>query len=458
MKIAVIGTGYVGLVTGTCLSQKGHRVTCVDIDEEKVKRMQAGQMPIYEPGLEALFKDSLKSGHIRITTDLAVGIKDATVIFFALPTPPGADGSADLSAILHVADQLGTLLDHYTVIIDKSTVPVGTGGLVYERISAKTNQEFDVVSNPEFLREGLAVGDFMHPNRVVIGSSSGHARQVMRDLYKDFVEQDDQLVFMDIRSAEMTKYAANSFLAMKITFMNEVANLCEQVGANIDAIRLGIGPDHRIGKQFLRAGIGYGGSCFPKDVQALQRTAQQSGYDFKLLDSIIEANTLQKQILFEKVSDHYGKDLAGKHFALWGLAFKPDTDDIREAPSLGIIKNLLKRGATIAAYDPKAAANVHKYFGNEPNLSFVLSPYAALEDADALLVLTEWEEFRDPDFDLVKKALRTPTVFDGRNMYDPVKMQKCGFDYKSIGRPIIPLLHPKQTGRKAGKNRENVIA
>lgn len=439
MKIAVVGTGYVGLVTGTCLAQKGHTVTCVDIDEAKVTRMQAGQTPIYEPELDALFKGAIKSGHLHFTTDLAAGVKDATIIFLALPTPPGADGSADLSAILQVADHLGPLLDHYTVIVDKSTVPTGTGELVQERIRVNTSQDVDVVANPEFLREGLAVHDFMYPDRIVVGCSSKRAQKVMRELYKDFVQQDEQLIFMDIRSAEMTKYAANSFLAMKVTFMNEIANLCEQVGANIDSIRLGIGSDHRIGKHFLRAGMGYGGSCFPKDVQALQRTAEQSGYDFKLLNSIIEANRLQRQVLFEKIADHYEGNLAGKHFAVWGLAFKPGTDDVREAPSLDIIKTLLKQGATIAAYDPKATTNVHKHLGHEVNLSFVLSPHSALEDADALLVLTEWDEFKNPDFDLIKKTLKTPTVFDGRNMYDPALMQASGFDYKSIGRPTTSL-------------------
>ena len=435
MKIAVIGTGYVGLVTGTCLAQKGHTVTCVDIDLEKVKKMQTGQIPIYEPGLQELFKSALFADRIRITTDLATGIQEAAVIFLALPTPQGADGSADLSAVLKVAGQLGPLLEDYTVIVDKSTVPVGTGEEVRDRIAPQATQAFDVVSNPEFLREGLAVHDFMHPDRIVIGTRSERAQMVMTEIYRDFIDTNDQLVFMDIRSAEMTKYAANSFLAMKVSFMNEIANLSERLGANVDSVRLGIGPDQRIGKRFLNAGIGYGGSCFPKDVQALQRTAEKVGYDFKLLNGIIEVNKHQKRRLFEKVMDYYQGDIEGKNFAIWGLAFKPDTDDVREAPSLSIIKRLLEQGATVSAYDPEAIENVKKQFGEEPNLSFSTSAYAALRSADALLVLTEWQEFMHPDYTMMKESLNAPVVFDGRNLYSLKKMSDRGFEYFSIGRP-----------------------
>lgn len=434
MKIAVIGTGYVGLVTGTCLSYVGHQVTCVDIDEAKVARMQKGQIPIYEPGLEDMFKHVLENGHLSITTNLEEGITDAEAIFLALPTPPGADGSADLTAVLKVSDQLGLLLKQYVVIIDKSTVPVGTGERVRDRIAKNAKVDFDVVSNPEFLREGVAVEDFMHPDRIVIGAENAKAREVMERVYESFIDRPEQIVHMDIRSAEMTKYAANSFLAMKVSFMNEIANLCERVGANVDYIRQGIGPDQRIGRKFLNAGIGYGGSCFPKDVQALQRTAKQYDYDFRLLNSIIDVNSDQKKRLFDKVLAYYDNDIAGKHFAMWGLAFKPDTDDIREAPSLELINKLFDAGATVTAYDPEAIENVKKYFGEREGITYSESAQDALKDADALLIVTEWDEFRAPDFEAMQNQLKVPVIFDGRNLYSIKYMQESKFYYSSIGR------------------------
>jgi len=437
MNIAVVGTGYVGLVTGVCLAHAGHTVTCVDIDEAKVAKMQAGQVPIYEPGLAEIFAEVLKQQRLRLTTSLAEGVSEAEAVFLALPTPPGADGSADLSAVLSVADQLGPLLNRYTVVVNKSTVPVGTGKQVAARVAAGTRQAFDVVSNPEFLREGLAVQDFLHPDRIVVGAAGDKAAAVMKQIYEPFIEEPEQLVFMDVRSAEMTKYAANSFLAMKVSFMNEIANMCELLGANVDAVRLGIGPDPRIGRQFLRAGIGYGGSCFPKDVQALQHTAQTTGYDFKLLQSLITVNELQQQRLVQKLLEYYKGDVSGRHFAVWGLAFKPDTDDIREAPALDIISGLLEKGATVTAYDPEATENAKRYFGGQEGLSFAGSSYEALEGADALLLVTEWEEFRAPDLAAVKAALKAPTVFDGRNIYDLGDMKQAGFYYESIGRPVV---------------------
>ena len=442
MNIAVVGTGYVGLVTGTCLAQVGHNVTCVDIDKAKVERMRSGRIPIYEPGLEEIFTDVLNAGRLHITTELKEGIEKAEVVFLALPTPPGADGAADLSAVLHVAGQLGPLLKRYTVIVDKSTVPVGTGEQVAARVAKGAAQEFDVVSNPEFLREGVAVDDCMHPDRIVVGTSSDRALKVMRQVYEGLIERPEQLVCMDVRSAEMTKYAANSFLAMKVSFMNEMANLCELVGADVDAIKFGIGPDTRIGSKFLNAGIGYGGSCFPKDVQALQRTAQQYGYDFRLLNSIIDINTDQKRKLFDKLLAYYDNTLSGKHFAMWGLAFKPDTDDIREAPSLELIEKLLSAGATVTAYDPEAADNIRRYFADRKGLVVSNTAQDALEGADALLIVTEWQEFREPDFTAMRDAMKAPVIFDGRNIYSLDRMQQTGFYYSSIGRPTINATRP----------------
>ena len=436
MKIAVVGTGYVGLVSGVCLSSVGHEVVCVDIDEAKVNCLRRGEVPIYEPGLEELLDSSLKAGRLQFTTELSTAVTHAQVLFLALPTPPGADGSADLSAVLKVADQLGKLIEDYTVVVDKSTVPVGTAEQVAERLQAGGASAFDVVSNPEFLREGLAVQDFMHPDRIVIGTSSDRARQTMTELYESFVDEPAQLVCMDVRSAEMTKYAANSFLALKVSFMNEIANVCEKVGADVEAVRLGIGPDQRIGHRFLLAGIGFGGSCFPKDVQALKFTAQANGYQSPLLEGILAVNTAQKKRLVQKLREYFNDDITGKHIGLWGLAFKPDTDDIREAPALDIIADLLAAGATVSAYDPEAATNVRKVLGDQPGLSFADTALKAANGADALLIATEWEEFRAPDFTALKAAMKQPVVFDGRNIYQPQHMRALGFYYAGIGRPV----------------------
>ncbi len=437
MKITVVGTGYVGLVTGTCFAETGNDVVCVDIDEAKIKKMLKGQIPIYEPNLGELFSHNIKEGRLHLTTSLADGVKEAEIIFLALPTPPGEDGSADLSYVLGVAKELSGLLEHYTIIVDKSTVPVGTSERVRDYIAAHTKVPFDVVSNPEFLREGFAVSDFMKPDRVVIGTSSVKARNIFKELYAPFLRQGNPIYFMDERSAEMTKYAANSFLATKISFMNEVANLCELAGADIDAIRLGIGADDRIGKRFLFAGIGYGGSCFPKDVKALMHTAHDYDYDFKILKAVNDVNDSQKQLLVNKVESYHRGNINGKHFALWGLAFKPDTDDIREASSLEIIKGLTKAGARIMAYDPEARANVEKYFKNNPLLTFANNAYEALKDADALLIATEWPEFRTPDFDRIGQLLKKKVIFDGRNLYDTATMKNKGFYYESIGRQTV---------------------
>jgi UDPglucose 6-dehydrogenase len=437
MRLAVVGTGYVGLVTGTCFAETGNHVVCVDIDAQKVKKLQNGEVPIYEPHLESLFQRNIAEKRLTFTTNLETGIKDADVIFLALPTPPGEDGSADLSYILQVADQLGELLSHYTIIIDKSTVPVGTAERVRKHISKNAKVKFDVVSNPEFLREGFAVDDFMKPDRVVIGTSSDKARQVLEELYAPFVRQGNPIFFMDERSAEMTKYAANSFLATKISFMNEVANLCEKVGADVDMVRLGIGSDERIGKRFLFPGIGYGGSCFPKDVLALQHTAQEHDYEFRILEAVTDVNNYQKHRLINKVMACYDNDVEGKTFALWGLAFKPDTDDIREAPALEIIKSLTLVGARIVAYDPEAMNNVKKLFSANKQLAFSNNEYEALKDADALLIATEWPLFRTPEFGKMKELLKKPVIFDGRNLYDLGMIEKEGFYYESIGRKTV---------------------
>lgn len=437
MKIAVVGTGYVGLVTGTCFAETGNFVTCVDIDKAKIASMQRGEVPIYEPGLEEIFHRNIQEERLSFTTDLAAAA-DVDVIFLALPTPPNGDGSADLSYILKVAKDLGPLLKSYTVVINKSTVPVGTAEQVRTVIAKHAKTEFDVVSNPEFLREGFAVEDFMKPDRVVIGTSSPQARKLMEELYAPFVRQGNPVFFMDERSAEMTKYAANAFLAAKISFMNEIANLCDLTGADVDAVRLGIGADGRIGKRFLFPGIGYGGSCFPKDVRALQKTAADHDYDFKILQSVTDVNERQKHLLFERVKNHYDGKLKGKKFALWGLAFKPDTDDIREAPALYLIDDLLAAGATVTAYDPQAIENVRRRYHGKTGLELVDHEFTALAGADALLIATEWSAFRAPDFAKIKKELKQPVIFDGRNLYDPKDMKKHGFHYESIGRPTIP--------------------
>jgi UDPglucose 6-dehydrogenase len=435
MKIAVVGTGYVGLVTGTCFAETGNHVTCVDINEEKVKQMQAGIIPIYEPGLEDLFKRNTEEGRLDFTTSLQEGIAGAKVIFLALPTPPGADGSADLKYILQVADDLGPLLSEYAVIIDKSTVPVGTSEKVHAAIAKRAKVEFDVVSNPEFLREGVAVEDFMKPDRVVIGTQSERAKDLMSRLYAPLVRQGNPIIFMDERSAELTKYAANAFLATKITFMNEIANLCELVGANVDEVRKGIGTDSRIGKRFLFAGIGYGGSCFPKDVQALAKTSTENDYEFKILDSVMKVNENQKTKLIPIIQKHFTGGLQGKKIAMWGLAFKPYTDDIREAPSLYNIDALLELGASVSAYDPEAMGHVKNILGDK--ITFTKNPYEALEGADALLIVTEWPQFRTPDFDRMDSLLKNKVIFDGRNLYELNQMAELGYTYYSIGRQTI---------------------
>ncbi|MFO0505384.1 MAG: UDP-glucose dehydrogenase family protein [Chryseotalea sp.] len=435
MKIAVIGTGYVGLVTGTCFAETGNTVTCVDIDQAKVASLNAGKITIYEPGLEQLFERNIKQERLFFTTNLEEGIKDAKIIFLALPTPPGEDGSADLKYILKVADDLGPILQHYTVIVDKSTVPVGTADRVRERIAKNAKVEFDVVSNPEFLREGVAVEDFMKPDRVVIGTTSDKARKVMEQLYAPFVRQGNPIIFMDERSAELTKYAANAFLATKITFMNEIANLCELLGANVDAVRKGVGTDSRIGKRFLFPGIGYGGSCFPKDVQALAKSAADTQYDFKILKSVMDVNASQKTVLFNKMKRFFGGSLRGKKIGVWGLSFKPHTDDIREAPALENINLLLQEGATVVAHDPEAMDNVRKIFGDK--ITFAKNPYEAIHAADALFIATEWPEFRTPDFDKVAELIKNKVIFDGRNLYELSQMKELGFTYYSIGRETI---------------------
>ncbi|MCX6727359.1 MAG: UDP-glucose/GDP-mannose dehydrogenase family protein [Candidatus Saccharibacteria bacterium] len=437
MKIAVVGTGYVGLVTGTCLAEMGNEVTCIDIDQAKVDAMKKGEIPIYEPGLETIFERNIGNKRLTFTTNLAEGIEGSQCIFLALPTPPGEDGSADLSYILGVADALGPLLKEYTVIIDKSTVPVGTADLVRERVAKNATSAFDIVSNPEFLREGFAVNDFLKPDRIVIGTSSDKASKIMDALYAPFVSQGSAFLVMDERSAEMTKYAANSFLALKISFMNEIANLSEILGANVDAVREGIGSDERIGKRFLYPGIGYGGSCFPKDVLALHQTAAQHGYDFRLLDIVTKVNEDQKKVLASKIIKYFKNDIKGKTFALWGLAFKPDTDDIREAPALTIIKILTEKGASIVAYDPEATENVTKVLQGQSSVTFAKSANDALKDVDALIIATEWNEFREPDFAAMKKAMKAAVIFDGRNLYGPQAMKTTDFHYESIGREVI---------------------
>ncbi len=436
MNIAVVGTGYVGLVSGTCFAETGNNVICVDIDESKVKQMQNGEVPIYEPHLDVIFERNIRQGRLHFTTDLASAVKDAEIIFLALPTPPDEDGSADLKYVLGVAGELGKIITDYKVIVDKSTVPVGTAEKVHDALAANLDTNlFDVVSNPEFLREGFAVDDFLKPDRVVVGTSSDRAREVMEKLYKPFVRSGNPVIFMDERSAELTKYAANSFLATKITFMNEIANFCEEVGADVDKVRIGMGSDSRIGKRFLFPGIGYGGSCFPKDVQALAKSGKEVGYEFDILRSVMEVNETQKTALMPKIKTHFGGDLKGKHFAMWGLAFKPDTDDIREAPALYMIKALTAAGATVTAYDPEAMDNVKSTVGDK--IKYAGDAYEALEGADALVICTEWSAFRNPDMKRVANMLKEKTIFDGRNLYDLDSMEALGFSYVSIGRNKI---------------------
>jgi UDPglucose 6-dehydrogenase len=427
MKIAVIGTGYVGLVTGTCFAETGNEVTCVDIDQRKVDMLINGQITIYEPGLEKIFLRNLKEDRLKFTSDLQLGIEGAQILFLALPTPPGEDGSADLKYVLGVAKSLGKLIKEYVVVVDKSTVPVGTAEKVTTAIAENATVEFDVVSNPEFLREGVAVEDFMKPDRVVIGCGTERAKKLMTELYAPFVRSGNPLIFMDVRSAELTKYAANAFLATKITFMNEIAQLCERLNADVDMVRLGIGSDARIGKRFLFPGIGYGGSCFPKDVQALVKSSNEVDYNFQILNAVMDVNEKQKLHLMPKIKDYFKGNLQGKHIALWGLAFKPNTDDIREAPALYMINALLAEGATITAFDPEAMANVKQVLGNK--IQFAETQYEALEKADALLIATEWNEFRTPDFNKIGQLLNSKVIFDGRNLFDIATMEQLGYHY-----------------------------
>lgn len=437
MKISVIGTGYVGLVTGTCLAETGNEVVCVDIDKKKVQRMQNGKVPIYEPHLDVLFERNINAGRLQFTTSLNEGLEHGDIIFLALPTPEDEDGSADLSYVLGVADNIGKLISNYKVIVDKSTVPVGTAEKVKNAIKVNSKSDFDVVSNPEFLREGFAVDDFLKPERIIIGSESEKAIELMQKLYKPFVRSGNPIIVMDEKSAELTKYAANAFLATKITFMNEIANYCEKVGADVDMIRRGMGTDSRIGKRFLFPGIGYGGSCFPKDVKALYKSGIDDDYSFQILESVINVNLSQKLALVPKIKKYFNNNLEGKKFAVWGLAFKPETDDIREAPALYIIDELLKNKATVNAFDPEAVENVKRKYGSK--IDFSNSMYEALENADALIICTEWSIFRTPDFSKIKDSLANPIIFDGRNLYDLSEMTKEEMNYISIGRKEVIL-------------------
>ncbi len=434
MKIAVVGTGYVGLVTGTCFAETGNDVTCIDIDKSKIDRLKNGEVIIYEPGLETIFERNVSQGRLSFTTSLEEGIKGAKIIFLALPTPPGEDGSADLKYILGVAKDLGPLLEDYTIIVDKSTVPVGTAEKVKAEILPNAKVDFDVVSNPEFLREGAAVSDFLKPDRVVLGVENKKAEETMGRLYEPFVRQGHPIIFMDVRSAELTKYAANAFLASKITFMNEIANLAKILGADVEMVRKGIGTDTRIGQRFLFAGIGYGGSCFPKDVLALSKTSKEHNYAFKMLDAVMEVNHEQKTILFPSVESKLG-DLKGKKIAMWGLAFKPNTDDTREAPAYYLIDKLVEAGATVGAYDPEAMENVKRDIGDK--ITYAANMYEVLEGADALIIVTEWSVFRSPDFEKMKTLLKSPVIFDGRNLFGLDQMDGTGFYYESIGRSTI---------------------
>jgi UDPglucose 6-dehydrogenase len=439
MQLAIIGTGYVGLVTGTCFAETGNNVACIDIDERKIDLLKQGKSPIYEPGLDTLLERNIKEKRIRFTTSLEDGIKDARVIFLALPTPPGKDGSADLQFVLDVAASLSKIITRYTVIVNKSTVPVGTAEKVSAVLASNLDASlFDVVSNPEFLREGVAVDDFLKPDRVVIGTSSDRARKVMDELYQPFLRQGNPIHFMDERSSEMTKYAANSYLAMRISFMNEMANLCEKAGANVDWVRIGMGGDTRIGKRFLFPGIGYGGSCFPKDVKALAHTALDMEYDFKLVNTVMQVNEQQKKVLGGKVRNYFGNDLSGLTFAVWGLSFKPETDDIRDAPSIDLINEILACGGQVRVYDPEGMNNVRQLMGDK--VYYAEDQYDTLDGASALIIVTEWSEFRNPDFDRICKMLAHPAIFDGRNVYALEKMQEHGFYYESIGRRVV---HPQ---------------
>jgi UDPglucose 6-dehydrogenase len=432
MKLTIVGSGYVGLVAGTCFADSGNDVICVDVDVSKIKALSAGKLPIYEPGLEELVHKNVREKRLSFSTDLATAVGQSEVVFIAVGTPEGENGDADLKHVLAAAEQIGKALKRYTIIVDKSTVPVGTADRVREAVAKVTEHPFDIVSNPEFLKEGAAIDDFLKPDRVVIGTNSEHARRIMGELYQPFVRTENPILYMDPRSAELTKYAANAMLATRISFMNDMALLCEKVGADVDLVRKGLGADRRIGYPFLFPGVGYGGSCFPKDVKALVATARDFGIEFDLLRAVERTNEAQKRLLLLKAIKHYG-DVAGKHFAVWGLAFKPRTDDMREAPSLVMLEGLLGKGATLSAHDPVATDVAKRHFGDR--IRYTETPYEALEEADGLFVLTEWNEFRRPDFDRMKKTMKQAVVFDGRNVFDPVRMRERGFVYFGIGRP-----------------------
>ena len=438
MNIAVIGTGYVGLVTGTCFSEMGNNVTCVDIDEKKIENLKKGIIPIYEPGLEPMVLENYKKGTLKFTTDIKEALENSDIVFIAVGTPMSEDGSADLQYVLAVAKDIGKYMTHYMVVVDKSTVPVGTADKVKETIQVEldkrgVNIPFDVVSNPEFLKEGAAISDFMKPDRVVIGAENEKAMEVMKELYRPFTMNHERFIGMDVRSAELTKYAANAMLATKISFMNEMSQIAERVGADINMVRHGIGSDSRIGYSFIYPGCGYGGSCFPKDVNALVKIAKNSGYEPKIIPAVEEVNAEQKLTLVRRVTQKFGEDLSGKTFAIWGLSFKPETDDMREAPSIVIIKELIKKGAKIKAYDPEAMKDSKEFWLKDVEVEYADNKYDVLNDADAMLLITEWKEFRSPDFDEMKKRLKNPIIFDGRNQYNKDKMKKMGFEYYQIG-------------------------
>ncbi len=435
MKLCVIGTGYVGLVAGTCFAEGGNDVVCVDNVAAKIETLRQGKVPIYEPGLAELIRRNAAEGRLSFTTDLPDAVRRSLVCFIAVGTPSGADGAADLSAVIEVARAIGRLMDGYRVIVTKSTVPVGTSARIRKEVAGVTTHLFDVVSNPEFLKEGAAIEDFLKPDRVVIGADSQRAVEVMRELYEPFVRTGNPILTMDNTSAEMTKYAANALLATRISFMNEVANLCERVGADVDQVRRGIGYDRRIGHHFLFPGVGYGGSCFPKDVKAVIHTAREHGMDFPLLSAVEDVNAAQKRRLVEKVVEEFGPDLHGRRFAVWGLAFKPRTDDMREAPAIEVVEGLLAKGATVAVHDPEAMVEARKVFGER--VTYHRVNYEALQGADALLIVTEWNEFRRPDFPRMKQLLRSPLIFDGRNLYEPDVMREHGFTYRPIGRNVV---------------------
>ncbi len=437
MKISVIGTGYVGLVAGTCFADSGNEVICMDVDEDKISQLKKGQVPIYEPGLEEMLKMNVREDRLRFTTDMKEAVQQSTIIFIAVGTPPDEDGSADLQYVLGVADEIGKYANGYKIVVDKSTVPVGTADKVKAVIQKRTQHEFAIVSNPEFLKEGAAIADFMKPDRVIIGASDEEAIETMRNLYAPFVRTGKPIIIMDERSAELTKYAANSLLATKISFMNEIANLCDQVGANVEMVRRGIGSDSRIGPSFIFPGTGYGGSCFPKDVKALIHKARELGSDMKILEAVERVNEAQKTVLLSKIKKYYTDGVKGKTFAVWGLAFKPKTDDMREAPAIEMINALIKEGAKVNAYDPEAMKEARWRFKEHVNKAIMLfdKRYDALKDADGLILMTEWNEFREPDFLYIKELLNKAVIFDGRNIYNPARMKKMGIDYFSIGRP-----------------------